>query len=110
MITGVLLPAAVIVVLAILLPRALGRWLPETFAGLVLNGVISAALLTGLAALVFAVTYAWSGTQVGAMLGFAPGVTLGHFLRLGLSAGLLWAPVLVLSVASVPGRWKEGVW
>ncbi|NDV02318.1 hypothetical protein [Pseudoroseicyclus tamaricis] len=110
MLSGGLLPGLVIVALAALIPRPLGRWLPETFFGLILNGVISAALLTVLAAGVFAVTYVWSGTQVGAMLGFAPGVTLGHFLRLGLSAGLLWAPVLVLSVASVPGRWKEGVW
>lgn len=35
---------------------------------------------------------------------------MGHFVRLGLGAGLIWAPVLILAVASVPGRWKKNVW
>ncbi|WP_373354584.1 hypothetical protein [Pseudoroseicyclus sp. CXY001] len=110
MISSVLLPGLIIVIAAILLPRPLGRWLPETFAGLILNGVISVALMTALSAAVFAAAYALSGTDLAGLMGFAPGTTVGHFLRLGLSAGLLWGPVLVLAVASVPRRWRVGVW
>ena len=43
-------------------------------------------------------------------IGFAPGETLGYFLRLGLSSGLIWGPVLVLVVSTSPRRWQENVW
>ena len=33
-----------------------------------------------------------------------------HFLRLGLVSALVWAPIMILSVAGLPRHWKEETW
>ena len=33
-----------------------------------------------------------------------------HFLRLGLASALVWAPIMILSVANLPRHWKEKTW
>ena len=110
MITGVLIPVAALVLVAIYLPRLLARVTPESLAGLIVNGALSAVALTMLAAAYFLWSYARQDTRLLDLIGFAPGETLGHFLRLGLGSALIWGPVLVLSVSTLPRRWKENVW
>ncbi len=110
MITGVLLPAFGLVLCAIAIPIGLERWVPESVAGMIVNGVISAAGLTGLAAGYFLWAYARQDTRLLEAVGFAPGETLGYFLRLGLSSALIWGPVMVLTLSTSPRRWKENVW
>lgn len=110
MILGVLLPVAALIAAAILVPRGLERAMPESLQGLILNGVISAAVLTVMAAGYFFLAYLWRSTAILDLAGIAPASTLGHFLRLGLGSAIIWAPVLVLAVSTAPKRWKEAVW
>lgn len=110
MILAILIPVVVLVALAILLPRLLLPLMPETLAGLVLNGAISAVVLTVLACGWFFGSYLVHDTRLVDLFGLAPGGTLLYFLRLGLMSALIWAPVLVLAVASLPKRWKHATW
>jgi hypothetical protein len=107
---SLLLPAAFLVAAAILVPRWIESFMPETFAGLILNGLLSAIALTLLSALYFAAAYLWRSTAVLDLLNIAPAATLGHFLRLGVMAAILWAPVMVLALSTAPRRWKENEW
>jgi len=110
MMLGLLLPVAVLVAAAILVPRGLERMVPETLGGLVLNGAVSALVLILLSAGYFFLAYLWRSTALLDLIGIAPGQTLGHFLRLGFGAGLIWAPVVVLAVSTAPKRWREAEW
>jgi hypothetical protein len=40
---------------------------------------------------------------------FADGA-FAHFMRLVAISGLLWGPLMVLSVANLPRHWQEGEW
>lgn len=110
MILGLALPVALLVAAAILVPRALERVVPETLPGLILNGVLSALILTALGTGWFLLSYLWRSTAVFDLLGLAPAATLAYFLKLGLGTALIWAPVLVLAVASAPKRWRVATW
>ena len=110
MIVGVLLPALGLILCAVLVPVILERWVAESVGGMIVNGVVSAAILTALAAGYFLWAYGRQDMRFLDAIGFAPGETLGYFLRLGLSSGLIWGPVLVLVISTSPRRWKENVW
>jgi hypothetical protein len=105
-----IVPVAALLAASILVPRWIEPHMPETLAGLVLNGALSAVALTLLSALYFAFAYLARSTAVLDLLNIAPAATLGHFLRLGLSSAILWAPVLVLALSTAPKRWKENQW
>lgn len=110
MILGVLLPALGLILCAVVIPIGLERLVPESVAGLVLNGVVTGAVLTALATGYFLWAYARQDTRVLDAVGAAPGETLGFFLRLGFGSALIWGPVMVLTLSTSPRRWKENVW
>jgi len=107
---ALLVPVAGLVALAVFLPRLILRWMPETLAGLILNGAITALLLTVLAAGWLFLSYVRADRRILEFFDMAPGGTAFHFLRLGFMSALIWAPVLVLSLASLPKRWKTAKW
>lgn len=104
------LPALLLVALAVIVPRLLERAVPESLAGLVLLGLLSALALWLMSALGFALLYRLQGPDVVALLGARPVDGLGHFLRLGAKAALIWLPVMVLAVSTAPRRWRTSVW
>ena len=110
MILHVALPVVMLMGLAAALPHLMLRLVPETFAGVLLNAGICAVLLTLISAGYFFASYMARNTALIDLAGIAPAATLVHFLGLGLGAGLVWGPVLVLSVSYTPARWKENVW
>ncbi len=112
--SGLLLPALALGLLGWLVPRLLARLLarvwPEGVGPVLLLGFVATLLLLVLATGFFALLYAWQGAPLGEF--FRPGAVagLGYFARLGLLSALVWAPILVLSVAGLPRHWKEKVW
>jgi len=110
MILGLLIPFALLVGAGILIPRLLERVMPETLGGLILNGILSSVALLVVSAGYFAVAYYWRSTAVFDLFGIAPAATVMHFLRLGIGAAVIWAPVVVLAVSTAPRRWKENEW
>lgn len=103
MVQGVILPLAALGAVAWLLPLGLGRLLPRSLAGLILNGAIAAAVLTALGVALFAFLY---GPTAGLVWSAAP----GHFLILSARAALLWGPILVLGLANLPRSWPPEDW
>jgi hypothetical protein len=103
MLTEVVLPLMGLALLAWSVPWAIGRILPEGLGWLVVNGLVSAALLAGIAALGFILLYGEAG---GVVWREAP----WHFALLSARSALLWGPILVLSLANLPRGWTEAEW
>ena len=99
----VLLPMAALMALGWIVPWALGRVMPRSLAGLALNGAVSAAILLGLGAMLFAWLY---GDAAAPVWREAPAV----FLLLSARSALIWGPVVALSVANLPRSWPAADW
>ncbi len=71
---------------------------------------VATLVMVGLGTGLFAALYVWQGAPLSAIMaaGWAPG--LWHFTRLGLLSALIWAPVMILSVAGLPRRWVRETW
>ena len=108
--SGLLLPTLLLGVLGWLVPRLLGRVWPEGVGPLLLLAFVSTLVLLVLAAGFFLLLYVWQGAPAAALFEGGVAAGLGHFLRLGLLSALVWAPVMVLSVAGLPRHWKEKTW
>lgn len=107
---GLVVPVVILAVLAYGMPRLLARWLPEGVTPLMVNALLSTVLLFALSAVFFALLYYWQGLPVGQLsdAGLAAGV--GFFGRLGLMAAIIWAPIMILSVAGLPRKWVKETW
>lgn len=92
-----------LIALAWLVPQALARLMPEGMRWLVLNGAASAAILAGAAAGLFALAYGPAAREVWASAPL-------HFAGLAARSALIWAPVMVLSVANLPRGWRTRQW
>ena len=103
MIQDVVLPLAFLATAAWVIPLLLFKILPEGVIWLILIGAISTIALVGISASGFYILYGRAGDVV---LDTAP----WHFAVLSARAALVWAPVMVLSLSSIPRRWKRAVW
>ena len=108
--SSLILPALALGLLGWAVPRGLGLVWPEGVRPLIALAVTGAALLLVLSMLGFMALYALQGAPVGRFFdaGIVPGLL--HFLRLGAMSSLVWAPILVLTVANLPRHWKTEVW
>lgn len=104
------LPALALAVLAFAVPRLLGRVLPEGVMPLLLNTFLSTLLLFVISSGFFFCLYLWQGANVAQVLEPGLASSVAFFGRLGLSAALIWAPIMVLSVAGLPRRWVKETW
>ena len=92
------------------MPKALSRVWPEGVRPLILLALASTLALLALSMLGFLALYALQGVPVARF--FEPGLRAGlwHFLRLGAMSSLVWAPIMVLTVANWPRHWVREVW
>lgn len=104
------LPVLILGGLGWLVPRLLARVFPEGVRPLLALAFLATAVMLLLAAGVFLLLYRLQGAPFSALFaaGLWPGVWT--FLRLGLLSALVWAPVLVLSVAGLPKKWVHETW
>jgi hypothetical protein len=93
-----------------LVPRLLGRVWPEGAIPLLFLALVATLLLVLLSALLFLLLYRWQGEPVTTLFAqeFAAGAA--YFLRLGLLSALVWAPIMILSIAGLPKHWKHETW
>ena len=104
------LPALVLALLAFVVPRLLGRMLPEGVTPLMLNALLSTLLLFALSAGFFFCLYLWQGLSMAEVLEPGIATTILLFGRLGLVAAIIWAPIMILSVAGLPRKWVKETW
>lgn len=104
------IPALTLALLAWLVPKLLSMVLSEGIKPLLLNALLSTVFLFVFSAGFFVALYFWQGltwTQF-AEYGFAANVVF--YGKLGLIAGMIWGPIMVLSVANLPRSWVTKVW
>ena len=108
--SGLILPAVVLALAGFAVPRLLARLLPEGVKPLLLNAFLSTVLLWLASALFFLLLYRWQGAapELLTQAGLVP--LMLHFGRLGLLSALIWLPVMILSVAGLPSRWRHETW
>ncbi|WP_102109068.1 hypothetical protein [Oceaniglobus roseus] len=108
--SALVIPVIALMALAVVIPRLLAWIIPEGVRGLIVNFALSFVALTALATTYFVWSYAARDTRVFDLIGVAPVAGIVHFVGLGLSSGLIWAPVLILSVSALPRHWKVEKW
>ncbi|MEJ6404662.1 hypothetical protein [Yoonia sp. 2307UL14-13] len=96
--------------MAFFVPRVLGRLLPEGVKPLVLNTFLSTVLLFVISALFFLCLYLWQGLSPAQIMEPGLSANILHFGRLGLTSALIWAPIMILSVAGLPRKWIHETW
>lgn len=104
------LPAMALALLAWLVPKFLSMVFPEGVKPLLALTFVATLLLFVISVLFFVLLYLWQGVSLAdlSVLGWWENITF--FGRLGLISGLIWAPIMILSVASLPRTWKKEVW
>lgn len=107
---GIFLPVLVLAVLAFVVPRVFARVLPEGVTPLMVNALLSTIALFVLSAGFFALLYLWQGLPVSGLAGAGLAAVVVFFGRLGLMSALIWAPIMVLSVAGLPRKWVKETW
>jgi hypothetical protein len=108
--SGLILPAICLAALGWAVPRLLALIFPEGVGPLMVLAFVATLIMFGLGMAFFMLLYLWQGVPFAMLFegGIAGGI--GHFARLGLISALLWAPIMILSVAGLPKNWVEKVW
>ena len=104
------LPAMVLAVIAWVVPKLLSMVLAEGFKPLMFNAFLSSLILFGISALFFFWLYVWQGAGLENLLSFSWIDNVVFFGRLGLTSAIIWAPIMILSVAGLPRTWEKEVW
>lgn len=107
---GLFLPALILASLAFAVPRLLARVLPEGVAPLLLNAFAATVLLFLISSMFFAGLYLWQGAPFDRIIQTGWAATMLFFGKLGLMAAIIWAPIMVLSVAGLPRHWVKETW
>ncbi len=107
---GIVVPAIILAVAGWFMPRLWARVLPEGLRPLMYNALLSTVSMGLLGVVYFIGLYLMMGYPVAEL--FAAGVVpvVSHFGPLALMSALIWGPIVILSVASLPRRWKKAVW
>lgn len=109
MFLGLALPSLALIALAILVPRIIERWMPETVLGMATTAAASSFVLWALSACGFALLYQLENPQLTALL-FSTTGSLSYFTTLGAKAVIIWGPVLALVISTAPRRWTTNTW
>ncbi len=107
---GLILPAVCLAALGWTVPRLLALVFPEGVAALMVLAFVATLVMLAFGAGFFALLYVWQGVPFDTL--FEGGIAVGvlHFGRLAMISALLWAPIMVLSVAGLPKNWVTRVW
>jgi hypothetical protein len=107
---AIIYPVVFLGLLGWLVPKLLSLVMPEGVKPLMLIGFLATLLMFVISGLVFLGLYALQGVPMGEL--FAPGVfsAMIFFGELGMSAAIVWAPILILSVAGLPRQWVHETW
>ena len=107
---GLLLPAITLALLAWLVPKFLSLLMPEGTKALLLLAFFSTLILFAISSGFFLLLYLWNGMLLADIAAFGWGGNILFFGKLGLIAALIWAPIMVLSVAGLPRNWTKQTW
>ena len=107
---GLFLPTVALALAAWAVPKVLSLFLGEGVKRLVIIGLLSTVIMFVLSGGFFAALYIWQGVAYEDFIGFGFWPNIQFFGRLGLSSALIWAPIMILSLAGLPRHWTKAVW
>jgi hypothetical protein len=107
---GLFLPILILALLGFGVPRLIARLLPEGVFALLANAALSALVMCILSAAFFFGLYVWQGVPARDLLANGLRQNLVTFGGLGVIAAIIWAPIMVLSVAGLPRKWVDKTW
>ena len=107
---GLILPALVLATVAFFVPRMLARVLSEGVMPLLANAFMSTVILIALSGIFFWCLYIWQGLQVAQLTRQGVAANVVFFGQLGLMSAIIWAPIMILSVAGLPRKWVHRTW
>ena len=99
---AVLVPVAILVLIAVAVPRLVARAVGRGARAGAVNLTLSAVVLTLISGGYFAIDYALRDPRTLGVAGAQPLAALAHFTWLGLMSGLVWGPVMILSLTALP--------
>ena len=107
---GLILPVLILAVMGVVVPRMLAKLLPEGVRPLLLNAFLSTFLLFVLASLLFVCLYLLQGLSLSQLAQAGLRANVQQFGGLGLASGLIWVPILILTIAALPRTWVNETW
>jgi len=107
---GLILPAICLAALGWTVPRVLAIFWPEGVKWLMGLALVSTIIMALCGAGFFAVLYTSQGVNIDDLYATGGLSVPLHFAKLSLISALLWAPLMVLSLAGVPKNWVKEVW
>ncbi len=107
---ALLFPAFVIAVLGFVVPRLWARMLPEGVKPLMLNAFLSTVVMVVLSAVLFIGLYVGQGAEISDLFSLGLVSNTVFFGQLGVASAIIWAPIMVLSLAGLPRRWVKETW
>ena len=96
------MPALVLALMAWFVPKLLARVMPEGVKPLLGIAFLSTVFLFALSAAFFVALYVWQGMTWAQFADFGFAANVLFYGKLGLFAGMIWGPIMVLSVANLP--------
>lgn len=108
--TSLIFPALCLGAMGWFVPKGIARFWPEGVGWLAALGVVSSVVMTALGAAFFAAFYVIRGVPLADLAATGGGALLGEFVRLSLMSGLLWVPLMILSIMYIPRGWVREVW
>jgi len=107
---SLLFPALFLALMGWLVPKLLSTVMAEGVKPLVLLSVLSAVTMLVITSGLFLLLYVIQGASLTLLTvgGFAD--TLLFLIKLSVSAGIIWAPIMVLSIAGLPRTWTSVEW
>lgn len=107
---GLIFPAICLAALGWAVPRVLAIWWPEGVKWLMGLALMSTLVMALCGAAFFALLYAAQGIRLDDLWATGGLSVPIHFAKLSLISALMWAPLMVLSLAGVPKNWVREVW
>ena len=104
------MPALVLALMAWFVPKLLARVMPEGVKALLGIAFLSTVFLFVLSGGFFVALYVWQGMTRAQFADFGFAANVLFYWKLGLIAGMIWGPIMVLSVANLPRSWVREVW
>lgn len=108
--TGLVFPALFLALMGWIVPKLLSTVMPEGIKPLLILSVLAALVMLVITSVLFVVLYLIQGATFGVLTSTGFGDTALFLLRLSVSAGIIWAPIMVLSIAGLPRTWTSVEW
>jgi hypothetical protein len=105
-----LLPALVLALLGWLVPRGLSLVFAEGVRPLLILAFCATVVMFLAGCAFFVGVYVLRGAPLATLLEAGVASFVLHFGRLGLISALLWAPIMILSIAGLPKTWVKETW